>query len=274
LRIVVSHRTVYKYEHAIRYSTQYLRLTPRSNPSQRVIRWIIEGHGRLTPWIDGFGNLSHTLVCDELINEIAIDAMGVVETTDLNGVLPDEGILPVKVFLRPTPLTQASPEIAEFVAPLAETAATNPLETAHALSHALIERIVYEEGSTHVHSTAAEVLKDGRGVCQDMAHLFISCARVLGLPARYISGYLYTGDDEKAQVASHAWAAVWINDLGWVSFDLANKTCGTERHVGLAVGLDYATSAPLRGVRAGGSDREIMDVQVIVAQGQINTAAQ
>lgn len=264
MRIVVRHRTVYNYDHPIRYSTQYLRLTPRTNPSQRVIRWNIEGHGRLTPWTDGFGNLAHTLVCDETIDQIAIDANGIVETTDMNGVLPDEGILPIKVFLRPTALTQADEEVREFAAPFAQMAKDNSLDAAHALSQALIERIVYTEGSTHVHSTASEVLKNGRGVCQDMAHLFIACAREAGLPARYISGYLYTGDEETPQVASHAWAAVWIDGLGWVSFDLANRTCGTDRHVGLAVGLDYASSAPLRGVRDGGSEQEVMDVQVMV----------
>lgn len=266
MRIVVRHRTVYNYDHPIRYSTQYLRLTPRSNPSQRIIRWNVEGQGRLTSWTDGFGNHTHTLVCDEIVSQIAISANGIVETSDLNGVLPDEGLLPIKVFLRPTPLTTADAEIREFVAQFQELARTNPLEAAHELSQVLIERIVYTEGSTHVHSTASEVLKYGRGVCQDMAHLFIACLRALGMPARYISGYLYTGDEEKPQVASHAWAAVWISGLGWVSFDLANKTCGTERHIGLAMGLDYASSAPLRGVREGGSETEAMDVQVMVTQ--------
>ena len=245
MRIVVRHRTVYNYDHPIRYSTQYLRLTPRSNPSQRIIRWNVEGQGRLTPWADGFGNQAHTLVCDEIVSQIAVSANGIVETTDLNGVLPDDGVLPIKVFLRPTPLTHADAEIREFVGQFRDLASTNPLEAAHAVSHLLIERIVYTEGSTHVHSTASEVLKYGRGVCQDMAHLFIACMRALGLPARYVSGYLYTGDEEKPQVASHAWAAVWIDALGWVSFDLDNRTCGTERHIGLAVGLDYASSAPL-----------------------------
>ena len=266
MRIVVRHRTVYNYDHAIRYSTQYLRLTPRNNPSQRVIRWNVEGQGRLTPWTDGFGNLCHTLVCDEIVSQISVSANGIVETTELNGVLPDDGILPIKVFLRPTPLTQIDAEIRDFAGPFAESARTKPLDAAHELSQALTDRIVYTEGASHVHSTASDALKNGRGVCQDMAHVFIACARELGLPARYVSGYLYTGDEEKPQVASHAWAAVWIDGLGWVSFDLANKTCGTERHIGLAVGLDYASSAPLRGVREGGSEREIMDVQVMVTQ--------
>ncbi|OFW40384.1 MAG: hypothetical protein A3J29_11465 [Acidobacteria bacterium RIFCSPLOWO2_12_FULL_67_14b] len=264
MRIIVHHRTVYRYDHAIRFSAQYLRLTPRTNASQRVLRWFVEGQGRLTPWTDGFGNACHTLVCDELADQVTMDASGVVETTDLAGVLPDEGILPIKVFLRPTPLTRADAVIRDFAARFSPLARSNALDAAHALSESLIERIVYEEGSTHVHSTASEVLTDGRGVCQDMAHLFIACARFLGMPARYVSGYLHTGDDANPHVASHAWAAVWINDLGWVSFDLANHTCGTDRHVGLAFALDYAGAAPVRGIREGGSAREVLDVQVMV----------
>jgi transglutaminase-like putative cysteine protease len=138
------------------------------------------------------------------------------------------------------------------------------LPWACALEAEICRAITYMPGATRVDTPVEEVVRVGRGVCQDMAHLFITCLRALGLPARYISGYLYTGDEETPQVASHAWAAVWIDALGWVSFDLANKTCGTERHIGLAMGLDYASSAPLRGVREGGSDTEVMDVQVMV----------
>jgi transglutaminase-like putative cysteine protease len=264
LRIIIRHRTVYHYDHPVRFSAQYLRLTPRTNASQRVVRWSVEGEGRLTAWSDGFGNVCHTLVRDEVADQVAVDASGIVETTELNGVLPDDGVLPLKVFLRPTDLTRPDPAVREFVAPLEETTRAKPLDGAHALSWAVIERVAYEEGSTHVHSTAAEVLADGRGVCQDMAHLFITCARCLGLPARYVSGYLYTGDHAEPAVASHAWAAVWIDALGWVSFDLANRICGTERHVGLAYALDYAGAAPLRGIRQGGSSGEILDVQVMV----------
>jgi transglutaminase-like putative cysteine protease len=264
LRIVIHHRTVYHYDHPIRFSAQYLRLTPRTNASQRVARWSVEGDGRLTPWTDGFGNLCHTLVSDELIEQVSVEASGIIETTDVTGILPDEGVIPRKVFLRTTPLTGPDSAIRDLAAPFEKLAHAKPLECAHALSQAVIERIAYEEGSTHVHSTAAEALKDGRGVCQDMAHVYIASARMLGLPARYVSGYLYTGDDAMPAVASHAWAAVWIDDLGWVSFDLANKTCGTDRHVGLAYALDYAGAAPLRGIRHGGSANEVLDVQVMV----------
>ena len=268
MRIAVRHRTVYQYDHPIRFAAQYLRLTPRNNPSQRTLRWTVGGQGRFTTWTDGFGNQCHTVVSTNTSDEVVLEASGVVETEDVNGVLPDDGLIPVKVFLRPTPLTMPDPAIREFVAPFAEKARTNVLDTGHELSYALRDKVQYVEGTTGVHSTAAEVLESGTGVCQDMAHLFIACARELQIPARYVSGYICTGtSDRSSTVASHAWAAIWADGLGWVSFDLANGKCGTEQHIGLSVGLDYADTAPVRGIRHGG-EGERMDVQVLVQEAQ------
>lgn len=266
MRINIHHQTTYHYEHPVRFSAQYLRLTPLVNPSQRVFTWSIDAEGRLAAWTDGYGNPCHTLVCDDVIENIHIVARGTVDTNDTSGVLIDRGTLPTNVFLRQTSLTAPDAAVMEFAEKFRPAAENNRLEAMHALADALAERIEYQEGETHVHSAASDVLRDSAGVCQDMAHLFISCARHLGVPTRYVSGYLYTGEDDKTHVASHAWAAAWIDDLGWVSFDIANTTCGTESHVGLAVGLDYAAAAPLRGVRHGGSEEELMEVQVRVMQ--------
>lgn len=266
MRVDIRHETNYHYEHPVRFSAQYLRLTPLVNPSQRVFTWAIEAEGRLSAWTDGYGNSCHTLVCDDVPERIHIVARGTVDTNDTSGVLIDRGPLPVNVFLRQTPLTEPDGAVIELAEKFHGATHAHRLEGMHALAQYLAERIEYREGETHVHSTAADALRDGFGVCQDMAHLFIACARSLGVPTRYVSGYLYTGEDAKTHVASHAWAATWIDDLGWVSFDVANMICGTERHIGLAVGLDYAASAPIRGIRHGGSPGEMMEVQVRVSQ--------
>ncbi len=267
MRIAVRHRTVYRYDHPVRFSAQYLRLTPRVNASQQPVRWTVSGQGRFTPWTDGFGNACHTLVLTDVADEIAVEAEGIVETDDVDGVLPDDGLLPVQVFLRPTPLTQVDADVREFLRPFRPQARESALDAAHALSYSLRERVTYLGGATDVRSTAAEIFASGRGVCQDMAHLFIGCARELGIPARYISGYICTAEDAADAVASHAWAAIWADNLGWVSFDLANGTCGTEQHIGLAVGLDYSDTAPVRGIRHGGAG-ESMHVQVSVQEAQ------
>jgi transglutaminase-like putative cysteine protease len=102
-------------------------------------------------------------------------------------------------------------------------------------------------------------------VCQDHAHLFIACCRARGVPARYVSGYVDPGHDEEA--ASHAWADVWVEGDGWVSVDITHRVLARERHCRLAVGRDYLSAAPVRGVRTGGGD-ESLHVEVSVRSGQ------
>jgi len=112
----------------------------------------------------------------------------------------------------------------------------------------------YVPGSTMVSSTATEAFSAGRGVCQDHTHVFLSCCRVLGIPARYVSGYLYTNDS--SHVASHAWAEVWLGDR-WHTFDITNQVCEPTHHLKLAVGLDYLDACPVRGVRYGGGEESM-----------------
>lgn len=265
MRISIQHRTHYRYSTALVHSAQYLRLTPYTNPSQRVLSWRIDAPGQIIPWSDAFWNQCHTLVVERPGTEIEIVASGRVETTDTSGVLPaQEGGLPIEAFLRPTPLTRADARISDFAAGFRDRIRADRLKGLHALMAGIRETVEYRTGSTQVHSTAADVLADGAGVCQDHAHVFIACCRALGVPARYVSGYLFVGDDEAVDSASHAWAAAWVDDLGWISFDVANTVCGTDRHVGMALALDYTGAAPVRGVRNGGDADENLEVAVRV----------
>ena len=267
MRLSVHHRTTYAYTGDVRYSAQYLHLTPLSNPSQRVLRWRIDAPGQLTEWRDAFGNICHTLVVDKPVSTIDIAAHGQIETADTLGVLPaEDGGPPLEVFLRETPLTRADPGIRAFAAAYPEHIENRRLDALHRLSGDIRDAIDYRSGDTHVHSPAGEALELGTGVCQDHAHVFIACCRHLGVPARYVSGYLFTADE--SEVASHAWAAAWVDDLGWVSFDVANRTCGTAHHVGVAVGLDYHGIAPVRGIRQGGDDGETLSVFVQISEAQ------
>ena len=113
----------------------------------------------------------------------------------------------------------------------------------------LHEDIAFDPDPTHAGTTAAEAFALKRGVCQDMAHIFIGCARAAGVPARYISGYLHRNDGVTDQGAGHAWAEAYVADLGWVAFDPANGICATDAYVRVAVGLDYLGAAPVRGTR-------------------------
>ena len=250
------------------HTAQYLHLTPRNNVSQRVIDWQIDAPGQLTEWENAYGNECHTLVEDRPIREIAVTAKGRVETSDCAGILPaDLDDPPVEVFLRATALTRATAAIREFAAAYAGGIADERVDGLHALMGGIRDHVQFTAGATHAQSTASDALESGAGVCQDHAHLFIACCRTLDVPARYVGGYLYDGQQTEAFTAGHAWAAAWVEALGWVSFDVANAISGTDRHVGVAVGLDYNDVAPIRGVRAGPSGDEEMVVSVWLGRG-------
>ena len=183
------------------------------------------------------------------------------------------------VFLRTTRLTAPDAAIRAF----AESCrGAERLPTLHAMLDALHEQVGYDTTTTGSATTAAEAFADKRGVCQDHAHIFIAAARVLGIPARYVTGYLLVdaGEDSGAvagdgasAVAHHAWAEALVADIGWIGFDPSNGQCPTDRYVRLAVGLDAAMAAPIRGVHAGAA-RESLDVAVEVRQSQSQSQKQ
>jgi transglutaminase-like putative cysteine protease len=118
-----------------------------------------------------------------------------------------------------------------------------------------------------VETTAEAALALGQGVCQDHAHIFIGAARLLGLPARYVSGYLMM-DDRVDQEAGHGWAEAHVAGLGWVGFDVSNAICPDERYVRLATGTDYRDAAPVTGINIGGG-QIALEVSLAVEQQMI-----
>ncbi len=260
----VSHVTRYLYEDAARYTVQSLRMTPPSFAGQTVHSWQITAPGieTATTFRDAFGNIVHLTSITGEHSEIVCKCEGVVEVEDRAGIvrgLPEAA--PVRVFLRETGKTQPDDAIRALAA---ETRGSHTLEGLHKLMHAVRDRMDYEIGVTGPHTTAAEALAAGRGVCQDHAHVFISAARVLGIPARYVSGYFLV-DAKDPSEAHHAWAEAWIDGLGWVGFDPTNRLCPTDRYVRLVTGLDATFAAPVRGTRRGGLN-EALDVLVEVQQ--------
>ena len=195
-----------------------------------------------------------------------IIASGEVVTSDVSGVLPrEDGELPLEIFLRQTDQTKLDGPLKEFAHSFSGRLSGNRIDALHELMGEISDRVEYHTAKTDAHATAAEAFALGRGVCQDHAHIFIGCARALGVPARYISGYLYDGEQSASYVAGHAWAAAWIDGLGWVSFDVSNCKSATDRYVSIAVGLDYESAAPIRGIRSGGVGAEELDVAVNVS---------
>lgn len=263
--LTVNHETVYRYEGSVAHSTQYLRLTPQSTEGQRVLEWKLELPSPAVSSSDAFGNICHVLTLDMPHREIRIRAMGIVETDDGERTSVSGGDpLP---YLRSTPLTAISPDLAAF----AEGFRKQPMaqEDLLALAQGIEMAVEFSPGSTHVGSTAADAFAAGLGVCQDHTHIFLSCCRYLGVPARYVSGYVHSPGHASNHMATHAWAEAWLHDRWW-SFDVVNRSRADENHLKLAVGMDYLDACPVRGVRRGGGG-ELMQADVRVMQSQAGT---
>jgi len=141
---------------------------------------------------------------------------------------------------------------------------SNPRERVQALAEAVLSAVRYKSGTSNVQDGAAMAFNSGEGVCQDHAHVFIASARAIGMPARYVSGYLYTGDADDA--ASHAWVDAWLGpEFGWQSMDVTHTRPAVRTYCRLAVGRDYLDAAPVRGMRQGGGG-EKMEAKVLIAE--------
>ena len=202
----IEHQTHYAFSEMVQYTIQQLRLTPRTGDGQQVNHWQIKVNGQLTAFEDAFGNLAHMLVIDQPHEELTITVCGEVET-GVETTAPEQA-LPLDIYLRDTPLTQADAAMTTF----AQQFAGAPLLD---MMQALREQMQYIQGATQVDTAAATAFRLGKGVCQDHAHAFIGCCRSLGVPARYVSGYLFTEDGHLMQ--THAWVDVWQADhwRGW-----------------------------------------------------------
>jgi transglutaminase-like putative cysteine protease len=262
--ISVRHVTRYLYTEPVSYTVQSVRLTPAPFKGQRIAAWRVHVTGCPSPleFRDGFGNTVQLVTVGTPHSELTVEAAGTVETEDCGGVVADLAkSIPPRVFLKETPQTRPDAAIRALAQAVP---GSGTIDRLHALAAAVRDRVDYVKGATDAHTGAAEALADGKGVCQDHAHIFISAARTLGIPARYVTGYLLLDDPDPAS-ASHAWVEAYVEALGWVSFDVANRICPTDRYVRLACGLDAGYAAPIVGSRRGGAG-EALDVRVAVLQ--------
>jgi len=158
-------------------------------------------------------------------------------------------------FLQPTERARVTPEVQALAAEA--PAGTTGAARAEALAHIVWSALAYEPGATDVRTTGDEALALGRGVCQDFAHLLIAACRSVGIPARYVSGYLYDPKAADSEGASHAWVDIWDDDRGWCSLDPTHDRAQNELYVRLAVGRDYDDVAPTRGVFRGNAHEQL-----------------
>lgn len=269
MRLRVRHETVYHFDPPMRGVVQSHRLTPSLFEGQQIIDWTVsvEGAARGAAFRDGAGDWIETVSLLGPVERMVVEVLGEVETFDLAGVLRGhrESIPPI-AYLRPTRATRADKALIELAGDaVAALGAAGALEKAHALSAAVSGAIRYTPGETEHGTTAAEALALGHGVCQDHAHALIACALSLDIPARYVIGYIFASEEMGLHEASHAWAELHVEGLGWVGFDPSNRCCPDERYIRLGSGADATEAAPIRGVTQGlGLER--LDVKVTVDQ--------
>ena len=264
MRLTISHTTQYHYDAPVHYGLQQLRLTPKSRAGQTVHSWktVVEGGRKQLEYDDQHNNHVELVSFDDGRSEIVIRCEGVVETTDTSGIIGTHGgFAPLWLFLRSTPLTRAGNNVRKLVK-AASGDEREEVARLHALSAAIGELVKYETGKTHAATTAEEAIEHGHGVCQDHAHVFLAAARSMGVPARYVSGYLMM-NDRVDQDASHAWVEAHVDGIGWIGFDVSNGISPDERYVRVATGLDYNEAAPVSGMRLGpGNESMVVTLQV------------
>jgi len=256
MRLSISHETAYHYDDEVRASIQYLRLTPHDSERQQVLSWHLDLPRPVRAQLDPFGNILHVLTLDHPHDAIIIGARGQVDI-DESREAEHEAQSPLP-FLRFTRLTEADDDLRAFAARECKQRDRTALID---LMQALNQHMAYTPGATAVDTCAAKAFAGRAGVCQDHTQAFLACARSLGIPARYVSGYLFSEDSE--HMSSHAWAEAWLDDA-WYSFDVTHQLARPERHLKLAVGLDYLDACPVRGMRRGGGFEQ-MHAKVLVS---------
>ena len=267
MKLLVRHQTTYRYAAAAGRVAMRLKLMPIDTASQKVLEWQVSVNGEPVEAFrrNSFGEMEAVWIRHDRLEDASIVAEGLAETTDTSGVLGNVGCgVPPAFFLRETPLTRLSDAIRTMAFSLPDD--RGPLARLHALSAAVRDAVDYRSGVTSSSTTAAEAFALGAGVCQDHAQIFIAAARALGIPARYVTGYLLA-EGGVALHETHAWVEALVPDLGWVGFDPSNRVCVTERYLRLASGLDANAAAPIRGSVTAAGEMWI-DADVRIAQAE------
>jgi len=268
MRLSVHHVTRFTFDQPSGHSIHDVRLTPKPAAAQRIVSWRIDGPGKRSDWLDGHGNQVTTFSVAQQHDHVEIVVHGIYEYSGADQWLryAETPTLPAPFWLRNTGLARHDAGFDPLIEGLAKRAAepTERVAVLHEVMKRVGQRVAYKTGVSTVETTAAEALAQGAGVAQDHTHVFIACCRRLGVPARYVSGYL-RNDDPELHVGrtSHSWAEAWVPGLEWVGFDPANDISPRGDSLRVAVGLDYRDAAPVSGRRVGFGDAK-MSVEAAV----------
>ncbi|SPF80629.1 hypothetical protein PRI8871_02439 [Pseudoprimorskyibacter insulae] len=264
MRLKVSHTTRYIFPSEVNFGLQQVRKTPKETDQQTIHGWTttIQGGQSQLSFTDYHNNHVELVSFEKGTTELVLTSAGEVQIADSYGVVGrHRGPAPLWLYRQSTDLTK----IGQGVKALArQVEGATELERMHNLSALVLQAVGYDKSVKAVDRNVEQILEDGNGVCQDHTHLFLACARDMGLPARYVSGYLML-DTQTTQEAMHAWAEAYVDGLGWVGFDVSNAISPDARYVRVATGLDYSQAAPVTGMRIGG-EGEALAVEIEVVQ--------
>jgi transglutaminase-like putative cysteine protease len=271
---VIRHLTTYQYSDFINESVMELRLQPLNDALQRCLRFevFVTPRAHVSHITDPLGNSVHTFDVPLPHDKLAITSESLVERLPQP---PTPDSLPRSAWdeldtlavefdfyemTQPSHFARRTPALEALAQELNVRRRADPLSLLRELNARLYDTFDYDRGSTTVDSPIDVVLQTRRGVCQDFVHVMLGLARGLGIPARYVSGYLFhrtSGYDRSASDASHAWVEAYLPSLGWVGFDPTNNTLASDRHIRVAVGRDYADVPPTKGVFRGDAETRL-----------------
>lgn len=277
----IRHVTTFHYSEPITESVMEARLNPRTEGRQRCIRFqmVVSPKAHISITRDYLGNIVHCFNVPGLHDRLAITTDSTIEITPIDelpeALSPDawqvyDALNPADFefydMLQPGRYTPFTPKLHGMARELHVIRRDDPLTVLKQVNQALYDAFDYDLDSTDVDTHIDHVLEMRRGVCQDFAHIMIVLVRSLGIPCRYVSGYLFHREnnaDRSAEDASHAWVEAWLPELGWLGFDPTNNRLCRDRHIRVAIGRDYADVPPTKGVFRGVAETELkVSVQV------------
>ena len=272
----VRHVTSYHYAAPVRESVMEVWMQPQKTPRQRLASFDLEldPAAQVFSYADPFGNAVYHFDVPQPHDQLTITARSVVETSapdplpealdlgEWDRLKSDRVLVENFDFLRHQGFCVETDALRSFAAEhgLDRLRDRDPLTAVRRLAETLYDAFDYEPGVTDAESPIDLALSARRGVCQDFAHIMITLCRSWGIPARYVSGYLFTdreGGDRSDPDASHAWLEVFLPSTRWIGFDPTNNTLAGERHISAAIGRDYADVPPSRGVYKGEAESQL-----------------
>jgi transglutaminase-like putative cysteine protease len=276
MKLEVVHRTHYEYSVPVRESFNEARLQPTSADGQVCQSFLLKilPSTRLTHYKDFHLNIVHLFEITEPHNSLTVEALSVVNTTSERVLATDLVSTSLREmgdcreldrcydFLQSSNYVENNPTVWRLALDIVGES-DDAWQAAQAIMQYIYREFSYDPDATHVHTHMIDSMQSKQGVCQDFAHVMIGLCRVLKIPARYVSGYLYNGpaDQLRGAQASHAWVEVYLPGLGWRGLDPTNNRQPDEHYIKIGVGRDYSDVSPLRGTYRGMGEHK-MTVEV------------